>query len=97
MPTADYFHMSMYRDLLFHVQEKPFDIPEIRDALRGLGLKFLKFQLLKSQIKNGVKLLYQREYPDDPEGNNLEHWNDFETKYPDTFMAMYRFWCKKAG
>jgi hypothetical protein len=26
---------------------------------------------------------------------NLDHWNEFEQKYPDTFTGLYEFWCRK--
>ncbi len=97
MRFGDYYHMSMFRDFLFHVEEHPFDIPEIRDVLRTLHFRFIKFQLMASQMQHGVMEQYLREYPDDPEGANLDNWSIFEQKHPDIFMAMYRFWCRKVS
>lgn len=88
---GDYFHLSMYRDLLFHVQEHRFDIPEIAQMLQTLGLEFVKF----GGIPPGVLAAYRKDYPDDPEAKNLAHWHAFEQENPDTFSNMYHFWCRK--
>src|SRR5690606_31045778 len=39
----DFYNTSECRDLLFHVQEHRFTIPQIRKALDELGLRFLGF------------------------------------------------------
>lgn len=89
--TADYFQMSMCRDLLFHVQEHDFDIPEISEALKKLGLEFICF----SHGKDGVEADYLKEFKRDAEMVNLENWDAFERKNPGTFATMYQFWCRK--
>ena len=40
----DFFSLSEVRDLLFHVQEHTFTIPEIKDMLSKLGLIFCGFE-----------------------------------------------------
>jgi len=87
---ADYYSMSMYRDLLFHVQEHCFDLLEIEKALDDLGLTFSGFELGQNVMEK-----YLKEYPDDPQGFSLKNWHTFEQVNPDTFRSMYRFWCRK--
>ena len=87
--SADFFNLSSFRDLLFHVQEHRFTIPEIKDCLDELDLVFCGFEsdhLVRyfKTINTGL---------DDP--YNLDKWNDFEHANPDSFAGMYQFWCQK--
>ena len=86
----DSYHLSMYRDLLFHVQEHCFDMPGIKSALDTLGLEFIKFGL-----PDNVWALYARKFPDDKDGRNLDNWHKLEVENPDIFTHMYHFWCRK--
>ena len=88
---ADYFYMSECRDLLFHVQEHRLTIPQIAEMLDRLGLEFLEFYLPQDALT-----LYDKMFKNDPERRNLEQWNRFEMKHPETFKIMYRFWCQKS-
>lgn len=87
----DYFSLNMYRDLLFHAHEDPFDIPRIERALATLGLTFAGFKLPESVLDQ-----YRQRYPNDPDALNLKNWQAFEAAQPDTFSACYRFLCRKA-
>lgn len=87
---TDYFQMSMFRDLLFHVQEHRFTVPRIKESLDALGLAFVRFLLPDSVLDR-----YRAEYPEDPEAARLDNWDRFEKKYPGTFIYMYQFWCRK--
>ena len=40
---SDFYSLSELRDLLFHVQAHRFTIPQIKDCLSHLGLKFCGF------------------------------------------------------
>jgi 2-polyprenyl-3-methyl-5-hydroxy-6-metoxy-1,4-benzoquinol methylase len=86
----DYYHLSMYRDLLFHVQEHCFDVPGIKAALDTLGLDFIKFG-----VPDDVMALYRRRFHADKEGKSLDNWHVFEQENPDTFTHMYHFWCRR--
>lgn len=86
----DYYSLPECRDLLFHVQEHQFDLREIAKILDDLGLDFLKFYLPAEILEK-----YARRFPNDPQGVNLENWSAWEEKKPDTFVGMYRFWCRK--
>jgi SAM-dependent methyltransferase/tetratricopeptide (TPR) repeat protein len=86
----DYYSLSECRDLLFHVMENRFDIPEIGGILQKLGLQFIKFT-----AADEVRQRYVRKFPADPPGGSLRHWHDFEQENPDTFVEMYNFWCRR--
>ncbi|MBE7635214.1 methyltransferase domain-containing protein [Sneathiella sp. P13V-1] len=88
---SDFYTMSACRDLIFHVQEHRFTIPQIEKALDTLGLEFLGFQNTHKHQDEA----YTRNYPDDVFKTNLDHWNQFEQDNPDIFSAMYKFWVRK--
>jgi tetratricopeptide (TPR) repeat protein/2-polyprenyl-3-methyl-5-hydroxy-6-metoxy-1,4-benzoquinol methylase len=85
----DFYSMSELRDLLFHVQEHRFRLPEIKLSLTQLGLKFCGFE--GSNICNKFK----EEYPDEHSEYDLDKWNAFEEDNHNTFSGMYQFWCQK--
>jgi len=87
---GDYFFLSMYRDLLFHVQEHNFDLLDIEGMLRELGLEFAGFAISSDQMS-----AYRARYPDDPDGVDLGHWHQFEQREPTWFQSLYLFWCRK--
>ena len=91
MSARDFFNLSECRDLLFHVQEHQFDLLQVKEHLNDLGLVFLKLYLRDTDLEK-----YQGQYGEmDPAGRNLDFWDEWEKKYPDTFMGMYNFWCRK--
>lgn len=87
---TDYYNMSTFRDLVFHVQEYCFTLPEIGEALSGFGLTFLGFEIGDNTLSD-----YRKSYPDDPQALTLKNWHAFELKNPDIFANMYQFWCEK--
>jgi 2-polyprenyl-3-methyl-5-hydroxy-6-metoxy-1,4-benzoquinol methylase len=86
----DFYGMSECRDLLFHVQERRYTIPELADALRQLGLQLIGFS-----VDDAVSKQYRDKYPGDQSGTNLDNWHAFETEHPDAFSGMYQFWTQK--
>ncbi|MEM1322960.1 MAG: methyltransferase domain-containing protein [Bacteroidota bacterium] len=86
---ADFFTYNAFQDLLFHPQEHCFSIPQIANCLRQLGLEFLGFSLEAAIINNFKKIFPQKTIFD------LQAWTQFEEQHPDTFLAMYQFWCQK--
>ena len=89
--SFDFYATSECRDLLFHVQEHRFTVPEIKEALEQAGLQFIGFVLDSNVIKD-----YAKRYPDDSTRTNLDNWRLYETAFPDTFAGMYKFWVQKA-
>ena len=87
--SHDFYSLSTLRDLLFHIQEHRFTIPQIQDCLSELGLKFCGFDTEK--IVSQFKLT-------NTEGDDLydlDKWQDYERANPDVFAGMYQFWCQK--
>lgn len=84
-----FYSLSNFRDLLFHVQEQRFTIPQIKDCLAELGLEFCGFEVDK--IVSHFKLAYTG--ADDP--YDLEKWQAYEAINPGVFIGMYQFWCQK--
>ncbi len=82
--------MSECRDLLFHVQEHRFTLPQIKEVLRDTGLDFIGFSLDPAVIKQ-----YATRFADDGAQSDLDHWHDFETAFPNTFAGMYKLWGQK--
>ena len=87
----DFFNLSNCRDLLFHVQEHRFTLPQISQALGALKLRFLGFELRDLGVLKSFKELF----PTGRALTSLSQWHQFELKYPDTFRGMYQFWCQK--
>jgi tetratricopeptide (TPR) repeat protein/2-polyprenyl-3-methyl-5-hydroxy-6-metoxy-1,4-benzoquinol methylase len=88
---SDFYYMSGCRDLLFHVHEHQFTIPQIEDALRELGLEFLGFEIADQTILRN----FRRASPQYDARASLSAWHHFEVANPDTFRSMYQFWCRK--
>jgi 2-polyprenyl-3-methyl-5-hydroxy-6-metoxy-1,4-benzoquinol methylase len=88
----DFFTTSECRDLLFHVQEHQFTLPQIAAFLDVSNLRFLGFNI-------GAKVLrkFRARYPAAQELSDLRLWHAFETENPDTFINMYQFWVQKSA
>ena len=87
--SLDFYSMSAFRDLLFHSQEHQFTITQIKNYLTKLGLVFCGFDNKKASNK------FQLVNSKDDDLYDLEKWNLFEKKNPNTFLGMYQFWCQK--
>ena len=87
----EFYSTSSIRDLLFHVQEHRFTLPEISKMLKDLNLEFLGF----IHPSNSTTKKYSKYFPDDKKNTSLDNWHEFEKRNPDTFPAMYNFWLKK--
>ena len=85
----DFYSLSELRDLLFHVQEHRFTIPEIKIHLDELELKFCGFEN-KKIVSNFKKTNTNKE-----DLYNLDKWQVYEHANPNTFLGMYQFWCQK--
>ena len=86
---SDFYSLSELRDLLFHVQEHRFTIPQLKQCLAELGLKFCGFEN-DSIVK---KFSVSNARANDP--YNLDKWTTYEKANPHTFAGMYQFWCQK--
>jgi tetratricopeptide (TPR) repeat protein/SAM-dependent methyltransferase len=87
----DFFTMGECRDLLFHVQEHRFSLPQIREILEELGLDFVGFEF------GGPETLasFRSAFPEPGTEHSLGAWHEYEFGHPHTFSAMYQFWVSK--
>jgi 2-polyprenyl-3-methyl-5-hydroxy-6-metoxy-1,4-benzoquinol methylase len=86
---SDFFSLSEFRDLIFHVQEHRFTLPQIKNCLDELGLEFCGIQ--SPDIVARFKEFHDKE----SDIYDLTLWHQFEENNPDTFAEMYQFWCQK--
>lgn len=87
----DFFSLSAFRDLVFHVQEHRFTLEQVQQALTQLDLEFLGFEMPFA----GNLAKFRNSISDRPAQEKLRLWSEYETQHPDTFRAMYQFWCRK--
>ena len=87
----DFYSISTVRDLIFHVKEHRFTLPQISKILHDFKLIFLGF----NDINTPVKKKFSIEFPNDKNYASLKNWHKFEIDNPNTFPAMYNFWVKK--
>ena len=87
----DFYNLEECRDLLFHVEEHHFTLPQIAEILDGLGLEFVGFQLSGS----GGLDAFRTRFPEVDAERSLGAWHEFETENPYTFTGMYQFWVRK--
>lgn len=88
--TPDFYSASEVRDLVFHVQERNYTLPEIGEALKELGLQFGGLDAPKS-----LSDAFQKKYPDPAAAQDLDAWWAFEQEHAGLFRRMYEFWCVK--
>jgi len=86
---SDFFSLSEFRDLIFHVQEHRFTLPKIKNCLDELGLKFCGFE--NKDVISNFRELHGKE----ADIYDLELWHQYEERNPRAFIGMYQFWCQK--
>ena len=87
--SNDFYSLSTLRDLIFHVQEHRFTLPQIKKCLDELGLKFCGFE--NKDVISNFRELHGKE----ADIYDLELWHQFEERNPQAFVGMYQFWCQK--
>ena len=87
---GDFYNTSTFKDLVLHEQEYTYTILQIKDMLYNFNLKFCGFQNIK-----GLHSKFIQEFRSSENLYNLDYWQEFEEKYPETFSRMYQFWCQK--
>ena len=81
----------MCRDLCFHSHENCYSLIEIKEMLKVYNLEFLGFILSKN-----IKDKYQLKNENIESLKDLELWDKFEKRNPDSFREMYQFWTRKS-
>jgi SAM-dependent methyltransferase len=88
--SLDFFSTSRCRDLLFHVREHQFTLPEIAYFLRENKLEFLGFDL-----PGGALQSFRQRFLNYGPMTDLALWHTFELENPSLFADMYQFWIRK--
>jgi len=86
LDSADFYSLSNFKDLMFHVSEQHLTIPEIASFMANNGLTFRGFQIPTDVAKG---------HPEGVAKVDLDQWHEFEVAHPETFKGMYVFWCRK--
>lgn len=86
----DFYSLSMVRDLVFHVQEHRFTLPQIADALKQLRLEFGGFSVAPE-----TKRKFFARFGAEANLLSLDQWAVYEEEVPETFLGMYQFLVKK--
>ncbi|MDB5802732.1 MAG: hypothetical protein JWN73_54 [Betaproteobacteria bacterium] len=89
--ATDFYSTSMVRDLLFHVQERRYTVPQLQDMLARHQLEFLG---MASNHQPRIKALYRQSFPEDAAMLDLEHWDALEMEHPHLFRGMLQFWVR---
>lgn len=93
MDNGDFYTTSACRDLLFHVQEHRFTIPLIKECLKQLNLKFIRFEFRSTVWTNKFK----ERFGEESDQSNMDNWEILENENPDMFIEMYQFLCVDAN
>ena len=88
---SDFFDLSGCRDLLFHVQEHNFLLPEVAALIGDAGLAFVGFDFEDP----AVVAAFRATNPAPHALADLDAWAAFEADHPTTFIGMYQFWCRR--
>lgn len=86
---SDFCAFSNCRDLIFHVQEKQYTIPELKSCLEELSLEFIGFSVELSQLRNK-----ERFFSTESAVFEIDYWDEVEKENPNLFAGMYQFWCQ---
>jgi 2-polyprenyl-3-methyl-5-hydroxy-6-metoxy-1,4-benzoquinol methylase len=89
--SHDFHSVSMCRDLVFHVQERTYALPEVADMIAALGLRLVHFMPASPADVRA----YRAQFPEDKTLLNLSNWDAFERAHPSTFRNMYHFAVQK--
>ena len=86
----DFYTMSDFRDMVFHVNEHNFNISKIKNLLKQVNLDFCGFSgftTLGNSFINNLGKKFNR--------YDLNDWEKIEPQEPDLFKGMYQFWSQK--
>lgn len=90
LSSDDFYSMSGTVDLLLHEYERRFTPLSLKKLCDDHDLEFLGFSGLSRDIKREFNNLHGKQ----SDFTNLCQWEEFEKQYPDSFSAMYQFYCQ---
>jgi ubiquinone/menaquinone biosynthesis C-methylase UbiE len=83
----DFYNLSECRDLVFHIQEHRYTIPQIIDMLDRHDLEFISFNM---RHKNILSTFADR-FSEPNAVLDPMKWHEYEQMHPHTFVEMYDF------
>ena len=86
---SDFFNLSEWRDLIFHVQEHQFSLSQIDRLLNDANISFCGFEN-PSLIRK-----FRTFHGDSSSTYDLGAWQAVEAQDRSLFTGMYQFWCQK--
>lgn len=86
--SYDFYSVSQCRDLVFHVEEHTFGLPELAGIFRELGLSVLRVEARGPRDIDA----YRARFPADAAATDLANWDVIERENPTMFSRMYVFW-----
>ncbi|MCI3130786.1 class I SAM-dependent methyltransferase [Phenylobacterium aquaticum] len=89
-PASDFWTLSDCRDLLFHVEEHRFTLPQIGDLLDAAGLEFLGVQFGHAADRTR----YRAENRQAGAMRDLQRLHRHEVQHPEIFGDTYRLWAR---
>lgn len=87
----EFFDLDGCWDLFLNPCESTFTLPAIAESLERCQLRFLGFEWDDCSPLIQFRALF----PSDPDAVNFDYWSCFESRYPQTFLGLYRFWCQR--
>lgn len=85
--SRDFYRLSECRDLVFHVQEHRYTIPQLLEMLDRQGLEFLEFKIGNKDLLSH----FQERFPDENDIRDPMKWHEYEQDHPHIFSSMYVF------
>jgi Tfp pilus assembly protein PilF/SAM-dependent methyltransferase len=90
-PASDFWTTSDCRDLVFHVNEHRFTLPEVGQMLADAGLEFLGLQF--GHAADRTRFL--AEHPDAGAIQDVTALHRHESDHPEVFGDTYRIWARR--
>jgi SAM-dependent methyltransferase len=88
--TADFYSLSGCRDLVFHVMEHRYTIPEFAALVESAGLR------IETVLAPAAVLArFEARFPEAGSRTDVTRWDQFEIDNPGVFGSMYRFMLAK--
>ena len=89
---GDFYSLSTCRDLIFHIMEHQYRLPQIDSMLRDAGL--VPVDVVES-LGPDVLAQYRHRFPHDPGFASFQNWDLFEQAHPNTFARMFSVRARK--
>ena len=88
---TDFYSTSNCRDLLFHIQEKQYNLEDIKNLIDKFNMKFAGFDFINQYTQQ----YFKNSFPQQDSEYNLNNWEKYEQENINTFLGMYNFFLIK--